>query len=162
VSILEDTVELILFFDALEAAKAFECLKAAGVPFALEDYSERRQGLRDFQAMPAIQMEFRVRPEDLERAKVCLRDGMRLFPLPEVVEDSEQSFDDDEVLSEALVCDELSDSEEARTALTHAGIWSSVRRNVDDEDGCVSYCVEVKGKDIEKAVIVMNKWLESR
>ena len=161
-SILEETVELIWFFDALEAGKAVGCLEAAAVPFVLEDHSERRQGVRDFREMPAIQMEFRVRPADLERAKVCLRNGMRLFPLPEVVEDSEESSDDEEVLSEALVCDELSDSEEARTALTHAGIWSSVRRSVDDEDGCVSYCVEVKGKDLEKAVIVMNKWLESR
>ena len=159
----EDMVDLIRFFDALDAAKACESLDAKEIPFIIEDFCKRKQGIDKFSEEPAIQLEIRVFPEDLERAKVCLREAMHLFPLPEITAGYESdSSDDDEVLSEAIICDEFSDAEAAKLALGDAGIWSSVRRAVDDEDGTVFYPVEVKGKDIERAVRVVDQWVESR
>lgn len=161
-SLAEEMVELIWFFDALEAGRACECLEVAEIPFVIEDSSERQQGLHHPGEMPPIQMQIRVLPRDVERAQICLRAQMQLFPSPEVAEGSDELFSDEEVFSEAIVCDESSDAEEASSALTRVGIWSRVQRSVDEEDGAVSYGVEVKGKNIEKAMLVINEWLESR
>jgi hypothetical protein len=159
----DDMEELTTFTDAIDAGMACDCLDAAEIPFKIEDHSLRPEGYSNFRIGPLIRMTILVQKEVLERAKVCLREKMHLFPLAEIAEDYEgDSSDNDEVSSEAIICDQLSDAEAAKSALDDAGIWSAVRRLVDDEDGIVSYSVEVKGKDIERAVRVVDQRAESR
>ncbi len=158
IDISDDLVILNTFFDALDAGKACQHLEAEKIPFVLEDLSVRRQGVSRFQEGPAIRLDVFVHQEDLERAKGCLRKAMHLFPEREVgVVD--HGGDGDEVLAQAAACEALEDAEAVRTALTTAGIWSTVQKIVDDEDASyVTYSVEVNGKDIETAIGVVERW----
>ena len=83
---------------------------------------------------------------------------MHLFPEREVGV-VERGADGDEVLAQAAACEGPEDAEAVRIALTNAGIWSTVRKIVDDEDASyVTYSVEVNGKDIETAIGVVEQW----
>src|SRR5580765_2945331 len=155
-----DMESLIWLTDAIEAGMACDFLDEAEIPFEIEDHSIRPE-YPSFRERAGIRMEIQVRKEDMERAKDCLREKMNLFPLPEIDGDlNDKSSDDEDVLSEAIICDELSDAEAAKGALDAAGIRGTVRRM--DEDGTVSYSVEVRGKDIERAVDIVNQWLLSK
>ena len=158
IDISDDLVVLNTFFDALDAAKACQHLEAEKIPFLLQNLSVPQQGVSRFQEGPAIRLDVRVQQEDLERAKTFLRRTIHLFPEREqgVVE---RGSDGDEVLAQAAACEELEDAEAVRIALTNAGIWSAVRKIVDDEDASyVTYSVEVIGKDVETAMGVVERW----
>jgi hypothetical protein len=158
IDISDDLVLLNTFFDALDAGKACQHLEAQKIPFALEDLSVPQQGVSRFQEGPPIRLDVWVQQEHLERAKACLRMAMHLFPEREVGV-VEHGGDGDEVLAQAAACEESEDAEAVRIALTSAGIWSTVRKIVDDEDASyVTYSVEVKGKDIETAIEVVERW----
>lgn len=154
----DNLVILITFFDALDAGKACQHLEAEEIPFVLEDLSVRQQGVSRFQEGPSVQLDVFVEKRDLERAKSCLRTTMRLFPEREVGV-VKHGGDGDEVFAQAAACEELEDAEAVRAALTNAGILSTVRKIVDDEDvSYVTYSVEVNGKDIETAIGVVERW----
>jgi hypothetical protein len=158
-----ELVVLNSFFDAFDAGRACQFLEDGQIPFALKDFSVRLQGLNKFSEGPAIRVDVLVCSEDFEHAKSCLREKMGLFPEREIDEQAEtQSTDGDEALSQAIVCDLQEDAQSAKEALSDAGIRSSINRMLDEEDGTVSYSVEVKGEDIERALIVMNRWVEQR
>jgi hypothetical protein len=158
IDISDDLVVLNTFFDAMDAGKACQHLEAEKIPFVLEDLSVPQQGVSRFQEGPAIRLVVWVQQEDLERAKTCLRKAMHLFPEREFVV-VEHGGDGDEVLAQAAACEELEDAEAVRIALTNAGIWSTVRKIVDDEDvSYITYSVEVNGKDIETALGVVERW----
>ena len=159
----EGLIVLNSFFDAFEAGQACQFLEEHEIPFVLKNFSVRLQGADRFREGPAIRMEVLISPEDLEQAKACLREKMGLFPEREIDERKEDnSTDDDEVLSQAIMCDALADAQSARDALSESGIRSIIRRMVDDEDGTVSYSVEVKDSEIERAIRVMDQWIGSR
>jgi hypothetical protein len=87
---------------------------------------------------------------------------MQLFPEREIISTSNEELrEDSDVLSEAFACDEQNDAVSASDALSEAGIWSTFREETD-EDGKRCYMVEVKGGDIEGAIVVVNRWLDSR
>jgi hypothetical protein len=158
IDISEDLVVLNTFFDALDARKACQHLEAEKIPFVLENLSVPQQGVSRFQEGPAIRLDLLVRQEDLERSQTCLRKEMHLFPEREVGV-VEHGGDGDEVLAQAAACEALEDAEAVRIALTNAGIWSTVRKIVDDGDASyVTYSVEVNGKDIETAMGVVERW----
>jgi hypothetical protein len=163
---MESSDELVVlhnFLDAYDAGRACQFLEERQIPFALKDFSVRLQGVNRFSEGPAIRLEVLVSSEDIERAKSCLREKMGLFPERETDERAEsQSADEQEVLSQAIVSDGLEEAQSAKDALSEAGIRSTINRMVDDEDGSVSYSVEVRGIDIERAVSVMDQWVGSR
>jgi len=64
------------------------------------------------------------------------------------------------ILWTTIICDQSHDAEAAKSALSD--VWSTVHRIVHEEDGTVSSSVEVKGKDIERAVRVVDRWAETR
>jgi hypothetical protein len=157
----EDLVVLNTFFDALDAGRACQHLEAEKIPFVLEDLSVPQQGVNHFQEGPAIRLDVLVQQEDLARARTCLREAMHLFPEREVGV-VEHGGDGDEVLAQAAACEAVEDAEAVRIALTNAGIWSTVREIVDDEDASyVTYSVDVNGKDIETAMEVVERWGEA-
>jgi hypothetical protein len=81
-----------------------------------------------------------------------------LFPEREVGV-REHGGDGDEVLAQAAACETLEDAEAVCTVLRNAGIRSSVRKSVDDEDASfVTYSVEVNGRDIETAIGLVERW----
>jgi hypothetical protein len=68
---------------------------------------------------------------------------------------------EEQVLSEALVCDTPDDAETVSGFLREAGVWSTVRQNVDDDNEKI-YLVEVKADRIEQAIESVNRWLSSK
>jgi hypothetical protein len=157
----DDLVCLNAFFDALQTRRACEFLEEDGIGFEVRDRSMRVQGVGKFHEGPAILMEIFVNADDVQRAQSCLRRTMQLFPEREIISTSNELCEEGEVLSEAFACDEQNDAVSASDALSEAGIWSTFRKETD-EDGECFYMVEVKGGDIERAIVVVNRWLDSR
>jgi len=151
------------FFDAIHAGMACNFLRQDGIRFEVRDHSVREHGLGfGFNEGPRIVMEIFVKREDVELAQDCLRRTMQLFPEREVVPAANNGLrDGDEVVSEAFACDEQNDAASASEALSEAGIWSTFHKETD-EGGDHFYMVEVKGRDIERAIVVVNRWLDSR
>lgn len=157
----EEWIDLNTFFDALEAGKACGYLEQAAIPFAVEDLGQRRQGVDRFEG-PAIWLDVRVRKEDFERAKECLRSSMHLFPLQEEGLEEYQAIDDEDVFAEAAACEQQVDAEAVRDALLAENIWSKISVIADDADPtALTYAVEVHGRDVEKAVAVVDRWGET-
>ena len=69
----------------------------------------------------------------------------------------------EDVLSSAIVCETLAGAEDAKAYLQKtSGISGTITKLADEEDPTwVGYSVEVKGKDIERAIAAMNRWSES-
>ena len=155
-----DLVCLNTFFDALDARRACEFLEEEGIPFTIKDCSVRRQGVNRFTEGPAILMEVDVAPKDQERAQECLRRRMHLFPEREVVPAAQPLDGEDDVLSEAFVCDTLADADAVSQVIKDSGIWSDIRQDIDADNEPV-YVVGVNGQDIERAVDIVNRWLLS-
>jgi hypothetical protein len=153
-----DLVCLNTFFDALDARRACEFLEGDGIGFEVRNHSVRVQGVNRFHEGPGIVMEIFVNADDVQRAQSCLRRTMQLFPEPEIDLESSEAADDDDVLSEAFVCDTVADAQQAIEALHDAGIRGSFRKDLDSDDD-QTYIVEVKGRYIEKAIEVINRWL---
>lgn len=112
-----------------------------------------------FQEGPSVRLDLLVQKEDLLRARALLHVTMQLFPERET-DDTEYKMEaDDEVFVQAAVCDALADAESISAMLQTVGIWSRVHRAADDEgEGIVSYQVEVKGRDIERTMPVVEQW----
>jgi len=148
------------FFDALDAGRACEFLEAEEIEFTIEDYSVRQQGVHKFlESRPPILMEIYVDATDVKSARDCLRRTMHLFPEREI-ELAVESMDEEQVLSEALVCDSSEDAVAVSGFLREAGVWSTVRQDVDGDNDKI-YIVEVKADKIEQAIESVNRWLSS-
>ena len=159
----EDMVVLNAFFDAFEADRACQLLEESGIPFEVRDFSVRQHDADHFSEGPSVGLDVLVTAKDLDQAKACLREKMGLFPEREIDEhDGDYPVDGDGKPSQAIICDTPEDAQAAQEALSDAGIQSTINRAVDEEDGTVSYSVDVQGKDVERAVSVMDRWTESR
>jgi hypothetical protein len=158
----KELVWLHTFFDAINAGEACQYLETAGIPFTMENLSTRTQGIHKFSEPPPIVIELFVAPADLKRAQACLHETMHLFPNPEIDPRLAEQEPED-VLSSAILCETPADAENARAYLQrNCGIWSTITRMVDEDDpASISYSVEVKGKDIERAIAAMDRWCES-
>ena len=87
---------------------------------------------------------------------------MNLFPEREVDDVEGETAVHDDVLAQAAACDALADAEEVRSILMASGIWSKVDEIVADDAGDIPlYSVEVKGTDIERAMLVIEEWMKA-
>jgi hypothetical protein len=156
----DDSIVLHTFFDALDAATACRYLEAEEISFYINNLSVRNQGVSKFQEEPSIAIEILVLEKDLVLAKNCLKRSMHLFPDPEI-HGSLDSEEGEEVLAQALGCEREEDAEAARAVLISADLWSTITKILDDDENEVVYSVDVKGKDIERAIAIVESWARS-
>ena len=157
----EDLVELCTFFDALHAGEACSHLEKAGIPFIVEDHSKPQQGVNRFQEGPAVWLAISIEKDDLQHSKNVLRTTMHLFPEREVSDEASEEASDEDTLAQAILCDAHGDAEEVSSTLRESGIWSEIRKVQDDDtQELIGYSVDVKGKDIERAIFAIDHWTE--
>lgn len=146
-------IELTTFHDAMDAGRACEVLEDAGIPFHLNDVSERT-GFGSFEGGPVVALRVTVLLTDVERARGVLRRAMGLFPEQEV-EEADAALDDG-TKSMVGVFATRAEAEEIAGVLNEAGIWNEV---VEVEDAENPYGVEVREVDLMRAGDVVEKGL---
>lgn len=157
----DDLIELHTFFDAIAAGDACAYLEQAEIPFTMKDWGVPSQGVDRFTDPPPIQLQILVEKDDLARSQSVLRARMHLFPEQEVRDPEWLSpkGNEDDIRTQAAACEGLEDATALADALRHANISCVVRTLRDEEDpDWISYSVDVKHEDINRAFEAIEKW----